>query len=197
MNDQKRQLIRFQNFLETLSSGKIVDKEAEKVKNFIVECWDELYGSGDTSMNIMKLHRIENITYTSPKRIEFDIERHGGTVMGSIYAEVYHWTINLEDCTANWEYPKKRLIATRDKPLKVEPIAEKIAKDIFEYNTKSENIEWNSDTQVRVLISKVIPETNKQLPLAENVLEKRLKNYCSLIGGKLPQDLISMKNVNN
>ena len=50
--------------------------------------------------------------------------------------------------------------------MKVEPIAEKIAKDIFEYNTKSENIEWNSDTQVRVLISKVIPETNKQTTAA-------------------------------
>jgi len=124
-------------------------------------------------MSIFKLHRIENLAWQPPNKLEFDIERHGSTVMESVYADVYHWTIDLDNRKADYNYPKKRLVGTRDKPLKVEPIAKKIAQEILDFDKDSENLEWKSDKKVRVLIAQIIPETNIQTTTTRR---KRFRN---------------------
>ena len=174
MSKPKQQLNKFREFVKTLPPGKILGENEKKVEKFLFDCWSGLEGSGDTSMSIMKLHRIENLAYKSPNKIEFDIERHGGTVMGSVYAEVYHWTIDLDQGAAAYhDYPKKRVVRTKDTPLKVDPIAEKVVQEILEQNEDSENLEWKSNEKVRVLISAIIPETNKQTTTARR---KRFRN---------------------
>jgi len=169
----KRQLNKFREFVKTLTLGRILGEDQKKVMRFLSDCWDDLEGSGDTSMSVFKLHRIENLAYKSPNEIEFDIERHGGTVMGSVYAEGYHWIIDLYQGRAHYDYPKRRLVGTRDKPLKVGPIAEKVVQEILEHNEDSENLEWKSDQKVRVLISEIVPETNQQTTAARR---KRFRN---------------------
>jgi hypothetical protein len=173
MGKPKRQLNIFLEFVKTLPPGRILGEDEKKVKRFLFDYWGDLKGSGDTSMSVMKLHRIENLAYKSPNKIEFDIERHGGTVMGSVYAEVYHWTIDLDHGLAHWDFPKKRVVGIKAKPLKVGPIAEKVVQEILEHNEDSENLEWKSDQKVRVLISEIIPETNKQTTAARR---KRFRN---------------------
>ena len=117
MGKSNRQLNKFRGFLKTLQPGRILGEDEMKVKMFLYDCWSDLEGSGDTSVSVMRLHRIENLAYKSPNKIEFDIERHGGTVMGSVYAEVYHWTIDLDQGRAHHDYPKSRVLGTKDKPL--------------------------------------------------------------------------------
>jgi hypothetical protein len=173
MGKPMQQLNKFRVFLKTLPVGRILGENEIKVKKFLFDCWSDLEGSDDTSMSVMKLHRIENLAYNPPNKIEFDIERHGGTVMGSVYAEVYHWTIDLDQGQVHHDYPKKRVVGTRDEVLKVGPIAEKIVQEILGFDKDSQNIEWKSDKKVRVLISEIIPETNQQTTTARR---KRFRN---------------------
>ena len=98
MNDKKDALNDFREFVKKLPQGGIQGENKKKVMSFLFNCWDDIEDSNLTSMSTFKLHRIENLTCIPPNKLEFDIERHGGTVMGSVWAEVYHWTIDL---TAN------------------------------------------------------------------------------------------------
>ena len=160
-------------YVKNLPEGKIAEENEKQVIQLLFECWDELDGSGDTSMDIMKLHRYENLTFIPPATIEFEIERHGASVLGSGYAHVYLWTINLKEGSANCGYPKQRFTGKRDKPLKVKPLAENIAQQIVNLNKNHEMLDWKSDRKVKVRIAKVIPETNMQTTTARR---KRFRN---------------------
>jgi hypothetical protein len=153
-------------YVKNLPEGKIAGENEEQIIQLLYECWDELDGSGDTSMDISKLHRYENLTFIPPAKIEFEIERHGATVFGSVYADVYLWTINLKEGSVNYGYYKKRLIGKRDKPLKVKPLAENITQQIVNLKKNYEMLDWKSDRKVKVRIAKVIPETNQQTTAA-------------------------------
>jgi hypothetical protein len=153
--------------LKSLPGGIIENSDKNEVVRFLFDCWDNLSGSNDTSMNIMKLHRCENLKYTHPNILEFEIERHGGTVMGSVYADVYCWRVDLLKQEAICDpYPKRKLVGIRDKPLKVEPIAQKIFNQIISGDKKSNLLEWKSENKVRVLIGEIIPATNNQTTAA-------------------------------
>ena len=142
MGNKKGALNDLREFLKKLPPGKVQGENEEKIKSLLFDCWDDLESSSDTSMSIFKLHRIENLAWQPPNKLEFDIERHGSTVVGSVYADLYHWTIDLDNRQAHFDYPKKRLVGTRDKPLKVEPIAKKILQEILGFDKDSENLEW-------------------------------------------------------
>jgi len=152
-------------YVKTLPEGRITDA---KVKLLISHCWDLLEGSSDHSMNMFKVHRAEDLMFNPPATILFNIERHGQTVQGSIYASVQKWQINLIEGTAtsNPFDEEKRIVGKRDAPLKVNPIAEKVVNDIVNLNKKSEYLQWKSDRKVRILIQHIIPETVQQTTTA-------------------------------
>jgi len=159
-------------YVKTLPEGRITDA---KVKLLISHCWDLLEGSSDHSMNMFKVHRAEDLMFNPPATILFNIERHGQTVQGSIYASVQKWQINLIEGTAtsNPFDEEKRIVGKRDAPLKVNPIAEKVVNDIVNLNKKSEFL-------FNILFQK---RYNKQQLRAEGGLEKSLKNYSQVKGG--------------
>ena len=154
-------------YVGKLSEGEIKGDDEKEVFRLLLDCWEDLYGSDDTSMSIFKLHRYENLTFTPPSTIRFEIERHGSTVYGSVYANVHKWTVNLEEGRADCDpYFGRRVVGVRDKPLKIEPIAKEICQEIMDQNKESENLIWKSDKKVRVRIGDIIPETNKQTTAA-------------------------------
>jgi hypothetical protein len=70
--------------------------EDEQLETLLVSGWDELDGSADGGMESHKLKgRMESATW-NPPILCFQIERHGGTVNGSVYAELQRWEINCE-----------------------------------------------------------------------------------------------------
>jgi hypothetical protein len=70
----------------------------------LARCWNQLEGNDLNAMAGDKVLRAENLKWNDP-RLEFDIERHGGTALGSTRAEMQHWVVDLVartvDCTTS------------------------------------------------------------------------------------------------
>lgn len=153
-------LQQLRDFIKHLPPGPIKDERA--LYNLLRDCWILLEGSTDTNMNFAKLHRVENPVFEPPSKIIFEIERHGQTVAGSVYADLHRWSVDVEKGTAECnEFHKKRVVGVKDAPLKVQPLAEKVFAQITAGDKNSKYLKWVSDNRVRVLIGNLIPETNQ------------------------------------
>ena len=163
--------------LQRYPKGKLDDDS--EVMEFLCDHWNDLRGSDDTKMKAEKLYRIENLKWVPPSFIEFEIERHGATVNGSVYGEVYTWSVDLETMEAGCGEPKKVVIGERDKPLNVKTIAEHISKEILNSNYRSEYLKWLNEGKVRVLVSGLIPHTNNwTTSLEEADSDLNFQKYC-------------------
>ena len=148
-----------QKHLNGLPVGRISD--VESVERFLFKCWHEFDGGEETKMDGHKLlHRTEEMQW-NPPCLEFDMERHGGTVAGSVYAEIQSWTVDLSKMTATVARTGRRQVEAKDKPLKTKPLAEVVAKLILD-KTKDPHLLWKHDDKVRLNIEKMIPATNQQ-----------------------------------
>jgi hypothetical protein len=178
---------KFKSYLRTIPKGLLSKAHTEQAKQHLTDCWEDLDGSDYTSMSIFKLHRIEEVEFIPPATLEFKIERHGQTVLNSVYADLHKWTIELEERSA-WcdERFGRRVVGKRDKPLKVKPIAEDVAQWIIGGNTQTEKLEWKSDTKVKVRIGEVIPTTNAETTTARRKrFRKALEEKLTLYGWKM------------
>jgi hypothetical protein len=145
-------------FLNQLPSGAIENISA--VERILASCWHELT-QYDGGMEGYKLKgRMETVTWNAPL-LRFAIERHGGTVMGSVYAEMQNWTVNTETAEASVERGRRRQVEAKEKPLKVGPIADELVRMIADHQNDP-RLKWNSDSRVKVVIADVIPATNQQ-----------------------------------
>jgi hypothetical protein len=156
------QLSELRNYLKNVPAGELKSTAYLEVTRLLSRAWPSLkITTGDANLEPWKLlGRTENLTW-NPPLLTFEIERHGATVMGSTKAHVYPWSIDLEQCTATMGWPRMRQVGVKDAPLKVQPIAEKIAACILTGKSDS-RLKWKSDTNVRVLIGDVIPAINQQ-----------------------------------
>ena len=166
------------NFLSMLPSGRVV--EVGKVEGLLNKAWNELTGSDSGGMQAYKLiERVEKPIWNPPV-LEFQIEWHGGTVMGSVYAGLQTWRIDVQKGVAEFaEHPRGRLVGERAEPLKVEPLVGEIETLVRE-GKEDLRLKWLSTNCVRVQISEVIPATNKQTTSERRkrfikALEERLK----------------------
>ena len=98
-------------YLREIQQGPVL--EVSVVETLLVKSWDELV-SDDTSgflddatgmgrsssMRASKLgNRTEGLAW-NPPYLTFDLERHGGVVMGGKVEEVHSWRVNVEEGTA-------------------------------------------------------------------------------------------------
>jgi hypothetical protein len=145
-------------FLNRLPSGAIENVFALEL--ILASCWHELKPN-DGGMEGYKLRgRMESVFWNSPF-LQFEIERHGGTVMGSVYAEVQQWTVNIEMAEASVERGRRRQVEAKAKPVKVEPIADDLMRMIVE-RQNDPRLKWDGDSRVKIVIANVIPATNQQ-----------------------------------
>ncbi len=176
-------------FLAQLSPGPIDHSKIGYVEELLAASWEELAADNTDMVGSKVLGRTESLTWTPPV-LTFRIERHGATVMGSVYAHVQTWRINLEEGTATCDYPKRRLVGARDRGLKVEPIAKQIAELILT-RKKDLRLKWLGPTSVRVETSRVVPTTNRETTTKRrrrlmNALEKELAVHgWSRVPGRL------------
>jgi hypothetical protein len=136
--------------------------EVDGVEGLLIDSWGELDGNDSGGMAAYKLlKRTEKLTW-NPSVLEFEIERHGSTVMGSVYAAVQVWRGDVQKAAADLAVNERRLVVGEpDKSLKVEPIVRDIETLILEHKEDS-RLKWLGPTCVRVEISKVIPATIPQ-----------------------------------
>ena len=148
------------NLLSQLPSGPLI--EVGRIERLLFESWNELAGNDSGGMEAYKLlNRTENMNWKPPV-LEFQIERHGSTAMGSVYAGVQTWSVDVQKAVAQLGNREKRcLIGKRAKGLKAGPIAADI-EALIVARKEDPRLKWLSETCVRIDISKVIPTTNKQ-----------------------------------
>jgi hypothetical protein len=107
MSDQA--IKRLKQVLRDLASGPIVDPGGDGVLRLLQDCWSELSGSSQTSMEAYKLSRAEKWDWTPPI-LSFQIARHGATVFGSTREHLFTWRINVISRTAAVEEGTFRLV---------------------------------------------------------------------------------------
>jgi hypothetical protein len=134
--------------------------------------------SEDEGLEPYKLHhRTEGLDW-NPPLLTFQIERHGGTAMGSVYAKVHSWKVNLETGEASLTGTRRRLVREKDAPLNVKALADELVQAILK-GKRDPRLKWDGDSRVRVLIGEVIPTTNLQTTSARRkrfwkALEERI-----------------------
>lgn len=162
----------------TLYSPGPID-DTEELDDVVASYWHELAGSAEGGMEGRKLEGRMEMAEWNPPLLTFNIERHGATVNGSVYAEVQHWSVNVETGEASLEGRRRRQVSAKDKPLKVEPLVEEIIAAIVE-RANDHRLKWDGDQKVRILISSVISATNNQTRSARrkrfwNAMEEKIE----------------------
>jgi hypothetical protein len=158
-------------YLEALSPGSLAD--TEQLEALLASCWHEFDGSSDKGMTGCKLRdRMEQATW-DPPRIEFVIERHGGTVLGSSRAEIHSWTVDVQAKTATCGKGSHRQLRPMASGLDVHPLAEEIAQLILD-RSQDARLTRSADGSVRVAIGKVIA-TGSAVPQTLSARRKRFR----------------------
>lgn len=110
-----------------------------------------------------KVWRAEDL-YWEPPILTFNIERHGGTTMGSTRAEIQTWSVNLETLSAEYSITGRRQVEPIDKRLDTKKLAQEVTSQILRHDNV-EHLRWLSDKRVRVLVGKLTPLTYQQTTL--------------------------------
>ena len=87
-------------YVKNLDAGHV--EETTQLELLLAEVWDDLGGDSGGIAGHKLIRRMEHVEW-HPPLLTFVIERHGGTVLGSIRAEVQRWTVDLDRQTATCE----------------------------------------------------------------------------------------------
>ena len=172
------QLKALREYLTQIPPGAI--SSIEEIPGRLAGCWDALTITDTHGMRSDKLYRIEQVCW-SPPRLSFEIALHGGTVKGSVDAEVQTWIIDLDQQTASYEGSRKRLVRERQAGLNVKPLVAEIV-HLIEDRTDDEQLRWPSDSRVRVLIEKIVPDS-----AAQQTVAGRRRRFCKQLEPALKQ----------
>ena len=141
-------------YLTSLPAGPVSD--TSQLETLLANGWDDLHGGGAEGMAAWKLrNRMTAVRWQSPI-LQFEIERHGGTVMGSTRAERQQWSVDLTSMTADCTRVGHRQVRPMQSRLDVRPIADEISRAITT-RQRDERLKWARDGSVRVLIRKILP----------------------------------------
>lgn len=162
MQDESDGLVRqndLKTYLRGLPPGPVNDKP--KLIELLTAAWESLEGMDSEKTYCWKLSRLETPIWDPPK-LSFDLERHGGTVLGSTRAEVHHWEIDIERATKDVVSKSVRQVRATDKRLDVKSLAAEVASAIVSVHLQDSRIKWLADGKVQVNIGSLIPKTNTQ-----------------------------------
>jgi hypothetical protein len=171
------------DFLNAIPQGALSRDQHDETESLLCRCWDQLIGGNDGGMNADKLlGRIEKIKW-SPPWLVFEIERHGGAVLGSSRAEMQGWTVDVEHGSAMCAKGSFRQLHPNAPRLDVVPIAEDIA-GLIRDGTQDPRIRWSDANIVKVEIGKIIPMKSPKDTVRgrRDRLKVQLAHNLSLIG---------------
>jgi len=178
---QHGELQQLKRLLHPVPSGLLAKGIAGEVESLMIRLWGHLGGSEAESTTADKLSgRIEEIRW-EPPHVTFQIERHGGTVMGSSRAEIHEWIVNLDTAEANCSAGRFRQIRPRNPALDVKPLLETIVREI-QAGVISPNLKWFGAERVKVIIGKLVPAD-----CPEQTLLGRRKRFKKVLEPRLAQ----------
>lgn len=140
--------------LAQLKPGPVAEDDG--IESLLAACWDRFSGSDAEGMNADKLiGRIKQLRWDPPV-LNFEIERHGGTVMGSSRAERHAWQIDVVERSASCSVVGHRQLKPMAPRLDVTRLARDVAATIRS-GQPDPRFKWRKDDEVRVLIGKILP----------------------------------------
>ncbi len=86
--------------LKNLDSGPV--QETTQLERLLAKVWDDLDGDQGGMTGHKLIRRMEHVEW-HPPLLTFEIERHGGTVIGSTRADLKRWTVNFDRQKATCE----------------------------------------------------------------------------------------------
>jgi hypothetical protein len=117
------------NMLQSIPSGAIPRDRCDEVRRLLQDCWPDLEGGQETSMEPWKVSRAEDLHW-DPPNLSFKIERHGATRYGSTRAELHKWRANLENGTASCAQGRYRQLRPTSRRHDVKPIVATICETV-------------------------------------------------------------------
>ena len=171
---KQQKLKQLQDCLAKVRPGPIKeDEEGDVVTSALCEVWEDLDGSDAERTDDSKLCRIENLHW-EPPYLWFELERHGGTCMGSTRAAIHKWSVDVKNGQAWVDTSGYRQIHPMDKPLDVRPIADKAAAAIIGCDSGAVFLKWIEEGRdVRVKLKELISHAGYQRTIQGR--RKRLK----------------------
>ncbi|MDX1947407.1 MAG: hypothetical protein SFU86_18545 [Pirellulaceae bacterium] len=165
-------LARLQTWLQSVPPGPIAD--VTQLTSLLAACWDEFDGGTAEKMEPWKLHdRLEKPTWNPPE-LGFQMERHGGTVLGSSRAEIHEWVVDLDLKTASCSKGKSRNVRPPNKPLDTEALVQEIIAVVRE-GVSDPRVEWISSEVVKVDTLLAVPKDGKVHPKTLTARRKRFR----------------------
>jgi len=177
---QDTQLADLRQALEGVPSGALSKELVKTIEQLLSVVWDKLDGGRDTGMAAHKLRNRCQAMAWEPPVLSFEIERHGGTVLGSGNAEVQSWDVDLSEATAKVNPSGKRVLH-RNKTIDVGDLA-KVVSELVVSGSKHEWLQWISPSAVSILISKIVPQTNKQTTASRR--KRFIKSLTTILSQK-------------
>lgn len=145
---------RLDPYLKQIPEGEIAD--TAELESLLAECWDEFSG-GNGGMEAKKLHgRMEGV-FWKPPILEFVIERHGGTAIGSSRAELQRWTLDVEKKTRKLGSHGYRQLYRRQTPLDIKPIADELTR-LITSGSCDDWLKWSGDERVQIRTGRIFPD---------------------------------------
>ena len=148
------ELTELRNFLEGASQGAVL--ETKTLERLLAACWGQFAGADSEGMEAYKLIGRTKAVSWDPPVLCFAIERHGGVALGSVYAEVQSWSIDLEQLTASCTRAPGPLDSKRQDRLQLEPPVNRITNAV-QGGINDEWLEWRDKSRVRILVGRIIP----------------------------------------
>lgn len=143
--------------------------------------WANLQGD-DLAMEAHKLGRIESPSWKAPI-LEFEIERHGGTVLGSKRAEMQRWVVDLDAMTKTGYPSGFRQLQPNAARLDVAPMAQELAEAI-RASVEHPGVRWTADgLRFRLLPSRILPSGSPK-----QTFESRGKRLRAALAANLVKD---------
>ena len=157
---------KLQEILSSVPHGK-VDPKSElggQVLNELGKVWDELQGSKNASTTGEKVAaRSEDVTWDGTI-LSFVLERHGGTVNGSVYAELHRWIVDPLLLTARMMGSGKRQLKPKQKAIGKEDllrIAESTFQDIKNEVPQDFYLLTKDRKKVQIYLNRLLPSAAK------------------------------------
>lgn len=152
-----------------------------RVLQLLVEGWGYLTVSEKNNGGAKKLLRAENLRW-DPPILRFDLERHGGTVLGSSRAGLHKYTLDLDSGKAEVDTRHFRQLTPRARPFTAK-IATNIAYDVISAangaTTDDERFKVDEDGYIVLNLSACLGDllgSNEQTRAGRR---KKLKNAIS------------------
>jgi hypothetical protein len=148
-------LSELRGYLVALPSGPVEDLDT--LKTVLAHAWDSLDGSQEQAMESRKLERVEKPRW-NPPLLSFDIERHGGTAMGSTRGTIQQWEVNVDTGSASWTNATHRQLEPMAPRLNVGPLVAEVA-NLIVTGADDPRLRWAPNGQlVTIIIGAVIPD---------------------------------------